>query len=158
MAFNQPLSLDTSSLTSMHSMFKQTEAFNQPLHFSDTSRVEIMKEMFKVLGTSPLHTLLGPPPPHLPSPDPDTRPASYGHRSTRQQASAFNQPLSLDTSSVTTMEGMFAVCSPSLLHTAWATTHPISYLPTRISPRFVWPPFDSAASVSVQPAAKSGHV
>ena len=70
MAFNQPLSLDTSSLTNMHSMFKQTEAFNQPLHFSDTSRVEIMKEMFKVLGTSPLCThCLGHPHPisHLPT-------------------------------------------------------------------------------------------
>eukprot|EP00964_Phaeocystis_antarctica_P070614 scaffold43012_cov49-Phaeocystis_antarctica.AAC.5 len=41
-------------------------------------------------------------------------PCSRGHRSTssfltRQSASAFNQPLSLDTSSVTTMFGMFAV-------------------------------------------------
>lgn len=88
MAFNQPLSLDTSSLTSMHSMFKQTEAFNQPLHFSDTSRVEIMKEMFKVLGTSPLCT-------------------------------------------------------------AWATPTPSPISRPGYSPPFVWPPFHSAASVSV---------
>ena len=32
--------------------------------------------------------------------------------STRQQASAFNQPLSFDTSKVTTMSGMFQVRSP----------------------------------------------
>ena len=39
-------------------------------------------------------------------------PASHALPSTRQRASAFNQPLSLDTSSVTTMRYMFYVRSP----------------------------------------------
>jgi hypothetical protein len=39
-------------------------------------------------------------------------PASHALPSTRQRASAFNQPLSFDTSSVTTMLGMFQVRSP----------------------------------------------
>mgnify|MGYP004176786809 CR=1 FL=1 len=38
-------------------------------------------------------------------------PASHARLSTRQGASAFNQPLSFDTSSVTTMNGMFYVRS-----------------------------------------------
>jgi len=39
-AFNQPLSLDTSSVTSMTNMFFNAEAFNQPLSF-DTSSITI---------------------------------------------------------------------------------------------------------------------
>ena len=39
------------------------------------------------------------------------RPSSYASLSTRQGASAFNQPLSLDTSSVTSMQYMFYVRS-----------------------------------------------
>ena len=38
-------------------------------------------------------------------------PASHARLSTRQAASAFNQPLSFDTSSVTDMHGMFRVRS-----------------------------------------------
>ena len=37
-AFNQPLSFDTSSVTSMTAMFFNAEAFNQPLSF-DTSSI-----------------------------------------------------------------------------------------------------------------------
>ena len=37
------------------------------------------------------------------------RPASYALLSTRQKAKAFNQPLSVDTSSVITMRKMFKV-------------------------------------------------
>ena len=81
-AFNQPLSLDTSSVTTMYGMFHVRSlhatcavAILWPSHFLTSPRL-----------TSPL----------LP---------------TRQSASAFNQLLSLDTSSVTTMSGMFWVRS-----------------------------------------------
>ena len=53
-----------------------------------------------------------------PATRPAPRPASYPLLSTRQGASAFNQPLSFDTSSVTDMQGMFEVRSspcPALL-------------------------------------------
>eukprot|EP00964_Phaeocystis_antarctica_P133609 scaffold97822_cov51-Phaeocystis_antarctica.AAC.1 len=43
------------------------------------------------------------------------RPASYALLSTRQEASAFNQPLSFDTSSLTTMSYMFYVRSAHAL-------------------------------------------
>ena len=46
-AFNQPLSFDTSSVTSMGDMFRFASAFNQPLSF-DTSRVTDMHSMFSV--------------------------------------------------------------------------------------------------------------
>merc|ERR1719443_114852 len=45
-AFNQPLSLDTSSVTDMRSMFMGASAFNQPLSL-DTSRVTAMRWMFR---------------------------------------------------------------------------------------------------------------
>eukprot|EP00964_Phaeocystis_antarctica_P070076 scaffold42637_cov48-Phaeocystis_antarctica.AAC.2 len=48
-------------------------------------------------------------------PRPTPHPASYALLSTRQVASKFNQPLSFDTSSVTTMYGMFAVRSAHAL-------------------------------------------
>ena len=44
--FNQPVSLDTSGVTSMKAMFRQASAFNQPLNF-DTSRVTDMSDMFQ---------------------------------------------------------------------------------------------------------------
>ena len=46
-AFNQPLSLDTSSVTTMRHMFFAASAFNQPLSF-DTSKVTDMALMFYV--------------------------------------------------------------------------------------------------------------
>ena len=46
-AFNQPLSFDTSSVTSMSHMFMSADAFNQPLSF-DTSSVTDMSYMFAV--------------------------------------------------------------------------------------------------------------
>merc|ERR1712194_659971 len=42
---NQPLSFDTSKVTTMYAMFHQAEAFNQPLSF-DTSKVINMDVMF----------------------------------------------------------------------------------------------------------------
>ena len=47
LAFNQPLSFDTSSVTNMHNMFDYASAFNQPLSF-DTSKVTDMALMFFV--------------------------------------------------------------------------------------------------------------
>merc|ERR1719178_500840 len=44
-AFNQPLSLDTSSVSDMASMFNRASAFNQPLSF-DISSVTDMGWMF----------------------------------------------------------------------------------------------------------------
>jgi len=44
-AFNQPLSLDTSSVTDMGSMFYSASVFNQPLSL-DTSSVMDMSSMF----------------------------------------------------------------------------------------------------------------
>merc|ERR1712194_157925 len=44
-AFNQPLSFDTSKVTTMYRMFYQAKAFNQPLSF-DTSKVTTMYLMF----------------------------------------------------------------------------------------------------------------
>ena len=48
-------------------------------------------------------------------PGPPPRPASHALLSTRQRASAFNQPLSFDTSSVTDMDRMFYVRSEPAL-------------------------------------------
>jgi len=73
--------------------------------------------------------------------------------STRQNARAFNQPLSFDTSEVTTMNHMFAVRSARALapnslesglpvHAACAATAsrpPASRLPARTSPRIACP-------------------
>ena len=89
--------------------------------------------------------------------------------STRQYAPAFNQPLSFDTSSVTTMYQMFEVRSARALpsnstvgssqHAACAAAAPTpSRLPACMSPLFLCFPFDSAGSVGVQPAAKLRHV
>ena len=51
-------------------------------------------------------------------------PASYGLLATRQQASAFNQPLSFDTSSVTNMYWMFFVRSTRALAPSFQLGHP----------------------------------
>ena len=85
-AFNQPLSLDTSSVTTMYGMF----------------HVRSLHATCAVAVLWPSHFLTSP---HLTSP----------LLPTRQSASAFNQPLSFDTSSVTTMQGMFQVRSTPVL-------------------------------------------
>ena len=46
-AFNQPLSFDTSSVTSMYYMLAGASVFNRPLSF-DTSSVTSMSYMFAV--------------------------------------------------------------------------------------------------------------
>jgi hypothetical protein len=69
-AFNQPVNFDTSKVTSMERMFEDTHAFNHPVHFQ-TNKVNNMERMFA-------------------------------------RVHAFNQPVHFDTSKVTTMKQMFA--------------------------------------------------
>ena len=182
-SFNQPLSLDTSSVTTMFGMFyvrspalylrrchlmalplpdpgltsprltspllptrQSASAFNQPLSL-DTSSVTTMSGMFWVRSPALYFATLWPSlfltSPRLTSP----------LLPTRQSASAFNQLLSLDTSSVTTMQGMFYVRSPArCLDGPRVSAHTSHLAPHRI------PPFDSAGSVDVQPAAEFRHV
>ena len=95
-------------------------AFNQPLSFN-TSSVTNMLQMFKVRSARALGPSLQSDPPcarrlRCPRPTPSrlSRAAPRPARrpiSTRQGASAFNQPLSFDTSSVTDMLQMFYVRS-----------------------------------------------
>ena len=101
MAFNQPLSLDTSSVTTMLAMFSVRSARAlAPSLYSGPPRA------CRVHHRRPTR-----PPASLAAP----RLASHALLSTRQSASAFNQPLSFDTSSVTTMYGMFTVRSARAL-------------------------------------------
>ena len=94
-------------------------AFNQPLNF-DTSSVNDMSSMFAVRSVSlpPISsqavpcTLLAPTR-TLPSPIPH-RPLCKPSLPTQQNAFAFNQPLSFNTSSVRWMGYMFAVRSVPL--------------------------------------------
>ena len=116
-------SWDTSSVTDMSYMFYHyTPNFNGDVSSWDTSSVTDMSHMFRV---RPLRACPSPPSLHsralspcmalvrcrrptlsrLPQPTP--RSASYALLSTRQGASAFNQALSFDTSSVTDMNYMF---------------------------------------------------
>jgi hypothetical protein len=100
-------------------------------------------------------------------------PASHALPSTRQRASAFNQPLSFDTSSVTYMGGMFWVRSarargPQALSRAFSPCMPLvcrhhpGALPPPSShlspPHRMRPPFDLAARVGLQPAAELRHL
>jgi surface protein len=153
-------------------------AFNQPLSF-DTSKVTDMNRMFVVRSARALAPTslesglppcmpLAPPPPHaLPPPGPHLAPHRMPLPSTRQLAKAFNQPLSLDTSKVTDMRYMFYVRSaralaPNSLESGLPRACRLrrrrptpSRLPARTSPRIACvPPFDSAGSVGVQPAAE----
>ena len=176
-AFNQPLSFDTSSVTHMSSMFANTRAFNQPLSF-DTSSVTTMEFMFGdtrafnqplSLNTSSVINMVN----MFYYATAFNQPLSLDTSSVMrmgemfQGASAFNQPLSLDTSSVTEMKSMFEVCAqrvpcaqpPVGPSPASSLRRPTSsHLPARMSPFFLCFPFDSAASVGVQPAAELRHV
>ena len=96
---------------------------------------------------------------------------AYALLSTRQYPSVFNQPLSFDTSSVTSMDSMFYVRSapalpsralvrPSLCATL--APPPLQALPPpQPAPRprcIACTPFDSAGRVGVQPATELRHV
>ena len=101
-AFNESLSFDTSKVTTMESMFEVRSAhtcgsptFTQPL-----------------VGAHSEYMPLGPPPHARLSASPHLAPRlAYASLVTRQYASAFNQPLSFDTSEVTDMDSMFRVRS-----------------------------------------------
>jgi len=136
-AFNQPLSFDTSSVTTMGYMFHSASVLNQPLSF-DTSSVTTMYGMFRVRSSPcPAPNLQSSPPLHatctavarrLPPPGPHLAPHRYPPLDSRQSASAFNQPLSFDTSSVTSMGYVFysanslSAANKLLIRCAWAGT------------------------------------
>ena len=111
--FNQPLSFDTSSVTTMSAMFDMSSAagpdscsrrlsfgpaFNSPVNFWDTSRVTSMHGMFRHSSAfnQPLNF--------------DTSRVT-DMSEMFQGASAFNEPLSFDTSRVIDMAAMFAQAS-----------------------------------------------
>ena len=105
-----------------------------------------------------------------PTPFPPARmsPSWYASLLTRQSATAFNQPLSLDTSKVTSIKYLFQVHSAralathspvgSSLHVAWAATPTPSRLLALHIALVVCLPLDSAVGDGVQPAAESRHV
>ena len=144
-AFNQPLIIDTSSVTTMYHMFSQASAFNQPLSF-DTSSVTTMRWMFSVRSAPcpvppkcsralPCTCLRRrrPPPSHRPA----ARPAHVCPRfDSRQSASAFNQPLSFDTSSVTGMSWMFYVRSSPCPAPSLQSSPPLHAASTAIAHHF----------------------
>ena len=89
-------------------------------------RVPWAPAAFVQSGPAPCKPLAPRPPPDTPSRlpfQPASRPTSYSLLSTRQRASAFNQPLVWDTSKVNTMQWMFYVCS-ARAHTTSHPTHP----------------------------------
>jgi hypothetical protein len=101
-AFNQPLSLDTSKVTTMDRMF-----------YVRSARALAPNSLES--GLPPCMPLAPRPPYTLPPPGPHLAPHRMPLPSTRQLASAFNQPLSLDTSKVTDMSNMFSVRSARAL-------------------------------------------
>ena len=149
-AFNQPLSLDTSSVTNMYGMFMVRPP-----------RVPSPQCSVRPSGHAAC-TATAPPRPRA------SRPAchpSVMRLVTRQETTVFNQPLSFDMSSVTDMSQMFDVrlcCAQgpagSSVHAACTATAPTpSRLPPRVSPSMCLG-CDSAARVGVQPAAEPRHV
>jgi surface protein len=113
---------DVSMITDMSYLFNNLNSFNANISSWDTSNVTSMYAMFWVrsaralapkpwVGPSPCMPLAPPPPHALPPPGAHLAPHRMLLLSTRQAASAFNQPLSLNTSKVTTMQSMFNVRS-----------------------------------------------
>jgi hypothetical protein len=94
-AFNQPLSFDTSKVTNMINMFWVRPA--------RALAPQVLSRTFFVHAASAAATPCPPPPGLAP------RPISHAPPLTRQNAHAFNQPLSFDTSKVTVMTFMFFV-------------------------------------------------
>ena len=150
-AFNQPLSLDASSVTNIDYMF-----------------------MVRLRACPCAHSPIGLASPQLAprsTPRPPPRPARRPHGMpllTWQYATAFNQSLSLNTSKVTRMSSVFQVRSArahatqspveSSLHVAWAAAPTPSRLLALHIALMVCPPLDSAVGDGVQPAAESRHV
>ena len=88
------------------------------VHVSGALRARALPATF-TLGFS-LHAACATAAPCSPASRPAWRPSSYASLLTRQSAAAFNQLLSLDTSSVTTMQYMFTVRSARALPDAFA--------------------------------------
>jgi hypothetical protein len=138
-AFNQPLSLDTSSVVIMHCMFCVRSA-----------RAPASRLHSRLLCLHAACAADAPTPSRLPA---RLSPLFMLSLSTRQDATAFNQPLSWDTSSVTTMAYMFNVRSARApasslhsrvlcLHAASAAAAPTpSRVPARLSPLCLCFPF-----------------
>ena len=115
-----------SAITDMGGLFKGMRNFNADISNWDTSKVTNMYLMFGVrsaraLAPTALSRAL---PVHAACTAATQRPhasraapllTSHARLSTRQSARAFNQPLSFDTSKVTTMEGMIYVRSARAL-------------------------------------------
>jgi len=148
--FNQPLSWDTSSVTNMYQMF-QVRSARAP-----ASRIDSFASSARtLLAAASACTLLAlPPRPCPPASRPACRRSFYAFPfDLRQYAYAFNQPLSWDTSRVTTMYRMFRVRSARApasrshswvlpLHPACAAAAPTpSRVPARLSPLFSCFPF-----------------
>ena len=96
---------------------QEAKAFNQPLSL-ETSSVTDMNGMFKVRSTHALPRL-------TPSFSAHMRPLflmTFLRFDSAQEASAFNQLLSLDTSSVTDMSSMFSVRSTPMPYRALNTS------------------------------------
>ena len=118
--------------------------------------------------SGPPCTLPGLPPQRPPVSWPSMSPSWYASLLTRQSATVFNQPLSLDMSSVTHMDYMFNVRSARAHATAHQSGLPCTLLRLPLPrPPVFWAsmspsqhasPFDSAVGDGVQPAAESQHV
>ena len=141
-SFNQPLSLDTPSVTTMYAMFYVRSTRALPHFPVETLHACCLRHRHPTLSPA---SRLAP------------RPALDAPLSTRQSASSFNQPLSLDTSSVTTMYVMFAVRSPARCLHGRRRPSRVSAHTSHLAP-LVCLPFDSAGRVFVQPAAEPRHV
>ena len=102
-AFNQPLSFDTSEVTTMWGMFFVRSALG--LCPTCARTVPCLHQRHRHRALPPLDSATRGP--HT-SPRTARRPLL-----TRQGAVSFNQPLSFNTSKVTSMWGMFGVCAPS---------------------------------------------
>eukprot|EP00964_Phaeocystis_antarctica_P100008 scaffold65740_cov36-Phaeocystis_antarctica.AAC.1 len=103
-----------SSITDMAELFNGMTNFNADISGWSTSSVTTMYRMFRVRSARASKPQLDPPRTLLDRSSPHTNPFSWPTNTrpkpqTPQGASAFNQSLSFDTSSVTTMQYMFDV-------------------------------------------------
>ena len=119
-AFNQPLSFDTSSVTTMRYMFMVRSSYAPPR----ATRPGLPRICSRALSC----TLRAPRSPAA-SPGPHCVYALLSILGATQEASAFNQPLSFDTSSVTNMGLMF--------RSAGAFNQPLSFDTSRVTDMYL---------------------